>query len=108
MAIDYTRTLLLAALGDVVLAVILAVIAAVLLRRFMARLVERHREVAVRLIGSPEGRMQRLHAYLKARESRQLNDPKAHALAFGAYVCVWCVLVLLVLAPVTLIVALIV
>jgi hypothetical protein len=108
MAVDYTRPLLLAALGDVVLALVLAVVAAMLLRRFMARLVERHREVALYLIEPPEGRMQRLHAYLKARESRKLNDPKAHALAFGAYVCVWCVMILLVLAPITVIVALIV
>jgi K+-transporting ATPase A subunit len=108
MAVDHTRLLLLTALGDIVLALVLAIVAALLLRRFMARLVERHRTVALRLIEPPEGRMQRLHAYLKARESRQLNDPKAHALAFGAYVCVWFVMILLVLAPITAIAALIV
>ena len=106
MAPDYTRLLLFAALGDVVLALLLAFAAALLLRRFMARLVERHRDVALRLIEPAEGRIQRLHAYLKGRESRQLNDPQAHAFAFGAYVCVWCVLILLALAPLTLVAAL--
>lgn len=106
MAVDPTRALLLAALGDIVLAVVLALTAALLLRRFMARLVERHRDVALRLIEPPEGRIQRLHAYLKGRESRHLNDPRAHALAFAAYVCAWCVLFLLALAPLTLVAAL--
>ncbi len=104
---DPSRMLLWVALGDVALAVVLAVIASILLRRFMGRLVEHHRDVALRLIDPPEGRLQRLHAYLKANESRQLNDPKAHAFAYAAYVCVWCVLILLVLAPLTLIAALI-
>ena len=104
---DPTRLLLFAALGDVLLAAVLAFIASILLRRFMARLLERHRDTARHLIDPPEGRMQRLHAYLRARESRHLNDSRAHALAFGAYVCVWCVLILLVLAPLTLVAALI-
>lgn len=108
MATDYTRILLLAALGNVVLAAVLAMTAAMLLRRFMGRLVERHRAVALQLIEPAEGRAHRLYAYLKARESRQLNDPRAHALAFGAYVCAWCVFFLLVLAPLTLVAALIV
>jgi len=103
---DYTRLLLFAVLGDLVLAAMLAMTAAMLLRRFMGRLVERHRAVALQLIEPAEGRIQRLYVYLKARKSRHLNDPPAHALAFGAYVCVWCVLVLLALAPLTLIAAL--
>ena len=107
MAADYSRLLLFAALGDVVLAALLALTAALLLRRFMGQLVERHRAVALRLIEPAEGRAHRLYAYLKGRESRLLNDPRAHALAFGAYVCAWCVLFLLALAPLTLIAAVI-
>ena len=102
MATDYSRLLLFAALGDVVLAALLALTAALLLRRFMGQLVERHRAVALRLIEPAEGRAHRLYTYLKGRESRLLNDPRAHALAFA-----WCVLFLLALAPLTLIAALI-
>ncbi len=104
---DYSKLLLLTVLGNLALAALLAMTAALLLRRFMSRLVERHRAVALRLIEPAEGRIQRLYDYLKTRESRNLNDARAHALAFAAYVCVWCVLFLLALAPLALIAALI-
>ncbi len=105
--LDRSQLLLFAALGDLVFAAIFAMAAALLLRRFLARLAERHPKVALHLIEPVAGRAQRLHAYLKARESRHLNDPRTHALAFGAYVCAWCVLFLLLLAPPTLLAALI-
>lgn len=105
MGADTSQILLFAALVDVVLAVALAVSAAYLLRRFMARLVERHRDVARNLMEPAEGRGHRLYAYLKARESRKLNDSRAHAFAFGAYVCVWMALFVLVLAALSLIAA---
>lgn len=105
MTPDYTKFLLLAALGDVVIAFALAVIASQLLRRFLRRLLERHRDVARQLMEPEDGRIQRLHAYLRARESRHLNDPRAHAMAFGAYVCVLLALFLIVLAVLSLLAA---
>lgn len=104
---DRTGLLLLAALGDLALAAALAVVAALLLRRFMLRLAERHPQVARQLIEPVEGRSQRLYQYLKGRESRRLHDPRAHSLAFGAYVCTWIALFLLALAALTLAAALI-
>ena len=105
MAADTSRLLLYAAMADLVIAVALAVLAAYLLRRFISRLVECHLEVARELTEPAEGRVYRLYAYLKARESRSLNDPRAHAFAFGAYLCVWLALFVLVLAALSLIAA---
>lgn len=105
MPADPTRLLLVAAIADMIIAAGLAVCAAFLLRRFMTRLVEHHRDVARELMEPAEGRGHRLYVYLKARESRRLNDPRAHALAFGAYVCVWVALLMLVLAVLSLIAA---
>lgn len=104
---DRTGLLLLAALGDLAVAAALAVVATLLLRRFMLRLTERHPQVARQLIEPATGRGQRLYEYLKGRESRRLHDPRAHSLAFGAYVCAWIALFLLVLAALTLAAALI-
>ncbi len=103
---DRSGLLLLAAIGDLAIAGLLAVIATLLLRRFMTRLAERHRDVARRLVEPADGRGRRLYAYLSTRESRQLNDPRAHALAFGAYVCAWIAMLLLMLAALTLLAAL--
>ncbi len=105
MAADHTRLLLFAPLGDMVIAFALAVIASQLLRRFIRRLLERHRDVALHLMEPEEGRVQRLHAYLRARESRRLNDPTAHAFAFGAYICAWMALILIALAALSLLAA---
>ena len=95
---DNSGLLLRAALGDLAVAAILAVAAALLLRRFLARLVERHPKVAKMLIEPDAGRGQRLYLYLKARRSRELNDPRAHALAFTAYLCAVLTLILIALA----------
>jgi hypothetical protein len=104
---DRTGLLLLAALGDLALAAVLAVVATLLLRRFMTRLAERHPQVAKHLIEPAEGRGRRLYGYLKARESRLLHDPRAHGLAFSAYVCAWIALFLLILAAATLVATLV-
>ncbi|MBI2399356.1 MAG: hypothetical protein HYV17_16340 [Xanthomonadales bacterium] len=87
-ATDPSPLLLRVALGDLVLALLLAVTASLLLRAFLLRLVERHRKVAMQLLEPVQGRGLRLYAYLKSRASRHLNDPRAHALAFSAYLCV--------------------
>lgn len=102
-SVDRSDLLLLAALGDLAMAVLLAVLAALLLRRFMLRLADRHRAVALALIEPVAGRSQRLYEYLKARRSRELHDPRAHALAFSAYLCALFSLILIALAFVSLV-----
>lgn len=101
--LDRTGLLLLAAIGDLAIAALLAVVATVLLGRFMSRLAERHSRVARELIEPAAGRGQRLYAYLKARRWRELHDPRAHALAFSAYLCAWLALSLVALSGLSLI-----
>lgn len=102
-SVDRSGLLLWAALGDLAMAVVLAVIAAILLRRFMSRLADRHRAVALALIEPVAGRGQRLYEYLKDRRSRELHDPRAHALAFSAYLCALLSLFLIALAFISLV-----
>lgn len=101
--VDRQDLLLFAALGDLAIAALLAVVATLLLRRFMSRLADRHPKVALALIEPVAGRGQRLYAYLKARKSRELDDPRAHALAFAAYLCALLALVMIMLALASLI-----
>ena len=100
---DRTGLLLLAAIGDLAIAAALAVVATLLLRNFMSRLAERHPRTARELIEPEAGRGKRLYEYLKARRSRELHDPRAHALAFSAYLCAWFALALIILAGLSLI-----
>ena len=103
---DRTGLLLLAAIGDLAIAAVLAVIATLLLRAFMTRLAERHPLTARELIEPEAGRGKRLYGYLKARRSRELHDPRAHALAFSAYLCAWLALGLIILAGMSLLASL--
>jgi len=102
-ATNHWNLLGIVAIGDVVIAAILIVAAAALLRSFLRRLVERHPHTARELFEPAQGLGLRLYEYLKARRSRELNDPRAHALAFSAYVCVLLGLLLVGLAVLTLI-----
>lgn len=105
---DRSGALWWAAVGDLAVALLLALITAYLLRRFLMRLAERHKAVAQQLLAPGSDRADRLYQFIKARESRRLKDPFAHALAYSAWVCGWSAAFLLFLAGATVVAALLV